>query len=89
MSVTAQMTEAQLLRAIADTTGVRIAEKLGISASRFSDLKSDGLVERAAKLVVACGFRLVPMNEPVYPPGHVAAMERLARLYMESLEARV
>ena len=84
MSASAQKAEAQLLRAIAELTAVRVAEQVGISPSRFSDLKSDGLVERTAKLVAACGFRLVPVNEPTFDPAHVLAMESLARFYMQA-----
>lgn len=80
-------TEGQLLRAIADRKGENIAELMGISASRFSELKSQELVGRCAKLVVACGFRLQPAGEPTFDPAHVQAMETLARLYMRQREA--
>jgi hypothetical protein len=88
MSAAVQTAEAQLLRAIAARTGARVAAELGISPARFSDAKGDGLVDRAARLVVACGYRLVPVDAPNFEPEYVAAMETLAALYMREQKER-
>lgn len=80
---TVRETESQLLRAIAEIKQATLADRIGLSESQLSKLMHDGLVDRVAKVVVHAGFRLVPAQEPQYPPGHVSAMEALARLYMD------
>lgn len=83
---TVRETESQLLRAIAEIKQAALAERIGLSESQLSKLMHDGLVDRVAKVIVHSGFRLVPAHEPQYPPGHVQAMEALARLYMDRMQ---
>lgn len=80
--------ESELLRATKSLTQRRTATEIGISESRFSTLLKDGELEFTARLIAACGFRLTPASEPVFPPGHVQALETLARLYLDQPRER-
>jgi len=64
-----------------------IAERLGTSASTVSRFVSDadGL-ERACKVLVAAGLKVVPNTMQCFPPAKVAIFMELARDHLNYLQ---
>lgn len=74
----ARNNESAILRGLADTGQVRVAEALGLSESVVSRIKSERVAELAAVMAV-CGLRVVPADEFSYPTEYINSLRYMAQ----------
>jgi hypothetical protein len=66
---------------------VKVAERLGIVESTVSKMKGDEL-EKAAKVMAACGLKVVPEGYRCVDPRYMEAILTLAGKQLDSLRER-
>ena len=84
---TARKSLAAILQGLSSVGQVNVAKALDASESTISKLKSDGDLDRLAKLLAIVGLKVVPVRFRCEDPDYLAAMEMLAHRYMESRQA--
>lgn len=74
----ARKNEKVILSALADTGQEVAATCMGVNESTVSRMKQDD-IERASKLLAACGLKVVPVGFQCYPEDEISALRVLAR----------
>lgn len=82
----AQKNHTTILRHLASTGQVRVAEILGLNESTVSRWK-DGELEKIGKMLAALGLRVVDMNMRCYPADKLQAIFTLAKAHMDSMQS--
>lgn len=62
-----------------------VARAIGLSEATISTAKSDA-IPKVARILAACGLKVVPMSNQCYPPEYMQALRTFARLAMEQPE---
>lgn len=75
--------------AVRDVGQGRVGEIMGIGGSRMSELMQKDLIGRTAKLIAACGMRLVPAEAVVAKAGQVVIGVRELHALEDLAEARI
>lgn len=65
---------------------VRVAEHCECSESKISKWKSEDL-ENAARIIAACGMKVVPIEKRCFDQQQIAAILTLAKQHMASIES--
>lgn len=75
----ARKNETTILHALADVGQNNVAERLGVSESTVSRLKSNGEIENMAALLATMGLKVVRQAAEVYEHDYIEALRTLAK----------
>jgi hypothetical protein len=62
---------------------VTVAKRLGVAESTVSTAKTE-LIPKVARILAACGLKVVPIEAQCYPPEYLQALRVFARMAMEA-----
>lgn len=82
----ARRNAACVLQALSRVGSEPVAREIGVSESTVSRLKNEHL-EHYARLLAACGLKVVPVDMQCYRPSAIAAMVTLAKERMAQIES--
>lgn len=75
----ARKNETAILHALAEVSQKAVADRLGVSESTVSRMKSDGQIENMAGFLAAMGLKVVPERAETFDPAYIDALRTLAR----------
>jgi hypothetical protein len=61
---------------------VTVAKRLGVAESTVSTAKTES-IPKVARMLAACGLKVVPIEAECYPPDYMQALRTFARMAMD------
>jgi hypothetical protein len=82
----ARKNETALLHALAETSQVKVAARMGVNESTISRMK-DGEIAKIAAFAAACGLKLVPQDQVLQDRGYVENLRQLLAVELQRRDA--